>query len=1423
MSCQIKGIANLVDPTDIRARLLGDSKQKFDYVPANELPLQNSFISLSPTGDILAIAWNTRLIILASKWDSLESSEVKNKFYVVWDGDVTFKQNEWITSVICLPLISHGKASAGISTDWTCIAVGLNTGFLKFYTETGGLLLEEQLHNESIVNIKCQSHHSARHSGDTGNTEEIYVLYNTVVCILQGFPLFSTLRAYRNHLARVKANCDDIPPAANLVCKKWGFKNQDFVNDSEVIGTTTVNTFDHLMTASICGGYNASYRSSAPQHSLVMATGKRPFIGFHYALEGGSVPVLSDVAIAVASKVASAIGAAVPWFRTSSSKTPATPEKAKGVMTEPAETMTCRFGLSDALREGDCIVVSPNKLLSVVCDAMGRVILIDNKQGIAIRMWKGYRDAQCGWIEAIEERHRASTKGHHSKTSSSSTSHAQRRTALFLVVYAPKKGVIDIWSIQYGTKITTFSASKNGRLLYTNYGLCGLNDMTINSRNHAQHPCVFIDPLGGIREITVPFHFALSSQNMNRARDLHLFKKLKTFLREEDFSDDKLINEITNICLDLKTNEIRLQTIEMLMTNKHITPDSLLAATNCFSKQLDLQEEDESEPDTKTLNHTISQLKRIIKFYKYIRAQFDKPPEYYTVASDVVPDGKQLSSILFTCEREVHRILKLSKTLNSLSNSNSEIRTRVTFKEDGRTFLDFLSCFEFGNPGSLGLQKGISYDTKCQISKLIFQGWMYSNDPISKWQDYALNSDIQPGVLIQFALLYWLIKKEGAPLEIELVNFTKLLNAICSLNDAEEICTSYNEVSYWWRDVRNILMESDNPFNALTAAMACRAVSISMQRNKDQLQTSFKDDNGNEGDGEKNVNEPEKMEEDDEKEDNSSPEEESVSNISDWENVSKDTCQFSLLIGNLEDIAVLDAIVSNPSFLDDTTTFYTLPYEGTNISLWKVVSKGKGSVSEIVAKWLSSAGVDPTRLIDTTDIEFDQLQLSIDSLKLAGSLDEAKAVELLQQDSKALLSVSVEIGSEAKTEQTALANVLDKISLLKRHFPYSLTSSVLLANLSWEFVMFWNRDITKLEALEAALSVLRQIPMKRIRHGVCCLLWSVHLKKRMESAGKLINKTGKLPKERLCMQDVGLTDTQVTVFLQHCVTFLDIFLDAEVLEEENCSFLRSEELWEGHSGGPQPFALLAISQTPAWYDLLLLHLQLANVLHMIAHFNLKVPKPISNLFDSVAHQYFFQDISAETMVPWYKDDKRDHFRVEFLCRVIKASMESIHQETTEVDSFSSSQAILWMSKCQNLAMIWKINNDELRIYQVCQLYINGFDRLAEELVIAVNDTERMATDLLPIAGGRIMAYLAKSPDILEELSKISPTLTTYLHNLPWDSRSLVFTNCSNDDTVELVRKVSRNLPENHNKYHIAQLMLDATFMYEGGPSRNINQ
>lgn len=58
---------------------------------------------------------------------------------------------------------------------------------------------------------------------------------------------------------------------------------------------------------------------------------------------------------------------------------------------------------------------------------------------------------------------------------------------------------------------------------------------------------------------------------------------------------------------------------------------------------------------------------------------------------------------------------------------------------------------------------------------------------------------------------------------------------------------------------------------------------------------------------------------------------------------------------------------------------------------------------------------------------------------------------------------------------------------------------------------------------------------------MCNLVWTTHLKQRFESAAKLINKTEKVPNERLCYQEVGISDSQMAHFLGLCITFLDIF------------------------------------------------------------------------------------------------------------------------------------------------------------------------------------------------------------------------------------------------------------------------------------------
>lgn len=97
------------------------------------------------------------------------------------------------------------------------------------------------------------------------------------------------------------------PPEISVNAKKWGYQDQNVVNDSAVVGLDLTNTFDHLLRASTFTGFDARYRAMPPHNTLVMAAGAKPFLGFHYALEGGAQPVLSDVAKAVANKLKSAL------------------------------------------------------------------------------------------------------------------------------------------------------------------------------------------------------------------------------------------------------------------------------------------------------------------------------------------------------------------------------------------------------------------------------------------------------------------------------------------------------------------------------------------------------------------------------------------------------------------------------------------------------------------------------------------------------------------------------------------------------------------------------------------------------------------------------------------------------------------------------------------------------------------------------------------------------------------------------------------------------------------------------------------------------------------------------------------------------------------------------------------------------------
>lgn len=191
-----------------------------------------------------------------------------------------------------------------------------------------------------------------------------------------------------------------------------------------------------------------------------------------------------------------------------------------------------------------------------------------------------------------------------------------------------------------------------------------------------------------------------------------------------------------------------------------------------------------------------------------------------------------------------------------------------------------------------------------------------------------------------------------------------------------------------------------------------------------------------------------------------------------WEQVSQETAQWSLLIGKLDDIAALSSILSfkpNAQKHDDQLAdkIPRLEYTIPEISLFRILNGGNGIVSELVAKWIAASDLKPSQLITPES--------------------ELEATEEYSPNSPEIY-----------------------LDLLRKHFPFSLKTSILLCHLSWEYVYAWSCDVRNFKYLDAALEYLNLFESSdnAIKHGICCIIWNEVLRKYMKISIKLVNQIG---------------------------------------------------------------------------------------------------------------------------------------------------------------------------------------------------------------------------------------------------------------------------------------------------------------------------
>ncbi|XP_058058516.1 rab3 GTPase-activating protein non-catalytic subunit [Anopheles bellator] len=1355
MSCEVKVLSSVDD--------LGEVQEYFG-LGSDECWLNSVSYSLSPAGDILALGHGSILVVLTSRWDRQRQLNV---YKTAWRGAIEDPTSN-ITAILCAPIVGQGQSSQTM-VDFSYIIVGLDSGQLQFYGENGTLIHSQIFQQEAIQALKAQS---GKHIN-----EELYVLYASCTVILQGSQLFPLLRSLRQQINRYGAGSSKVNEAQETIaCRKWSYEKGMTIVDAVVVGPQKSCTFDHLLTASLEGGFFAKYRHAAPQNSLIIAAGSKPYVGFHYAKEGFTQPVLADVARAVASKIKSALPS---WLGGGASSGTSSHQQPNAEPQLPAsEPLICRFGLCDLQRNAFAVWLAPNYQLAAVADNLGRIILVDCQRGIALRIWKGYRDAQCGFVE-VPEKLPKDTSG------SAGRNKIDRRRALFLVIYAPRRSVLEVWALRSGgPKVAAFSAAKNGQLIYSTYSQMGVTCGTSKVK-YTAHGCSFLDPSDhSLKEIVIPFHCALSDSKSKVAKDLHLLKRLKVCLKAGDGSEAEECDEMSEMCRCFETDEIRLQCVEMLAKQRRIRPRLFAAAVDIFadaslcgsstaSHHGPVSETEETENvDTRSeciqlckspLRIACENYQRLVMFYLYLHG--DVPLAMGCVEneekrndeqrSDEKPEADnnvKLSEQELTVIEQLIALIKMNDgeggpgtsgscgagiTVNAPGTRAVKFDDSASSGARNTSFVEYLASFNVANDDLILLREEHGPSAYVGLGKIIFEE-LYRNTSSSEsrlkgFVPAAEACGLMPEDLLRMFLAYWLrlpfSYRDTASLIEDLNRFNTVLRQICLLA-RDKINFENNAICIWWQSVREYLLESPCALRGLLAALMCRneALRHEHRRRSDEEEASER-----------------------------------------FEEVTQEACQWTLLIDKLEDVAILGMILAE-SVQCRNPCWPTLRYHKPTVSLKEILVGGKGIVSELTAKWVASTGIEPDALV----IEVSPEATESDPKPVPNETKEPEKVERRERNRqlaliKANLLQASEYGPNSDTadEQEELDPVLYNLNILRLHFPFSLDSGQLLAQLTWEYIGSWSRGMANIASLKAGLASLKAIPRLQysIKHGLCCMIWNAHLKIPLEATKKLVNKVGRLPKEKLCLQDIGISDSLVPQFLECCLEFFDQFagsIDHDKLE------LRFEEILQE---GPVPLTALAVQQNSANMALLRLHQELTTVLLVLTSFNVRYAnKPIQQLFDGMANQAFFTEINrqpnAANALP-KADQLLRKARLEFLCRTVTATMDLIHEEMETVYYTDHND---WMETVERLAGMWELELGDIRKHQIIELYAHGWDSYAQELLSNVIPDQTFANLLLTIAGRRLALYTKANPTVWGQIAAVGPLLTDYLDTLVSNDR-----------------------------------------------------
>ncbi|XP_050425334.1 rab3 GTPase-activating protein non-catalytic subunit [Adelges cooleyi] len=634
------------------------------------------------------------------------------------------------------------------------------------------------------------------------------------------------------------------------------------------------------------------------------------------------------------------------------------------------------------------------------------------------------------------------------------------------------------------------------------------------------------------------------------------------------------------------------------------------------------------------------------------------------------------------------------------------------------------------------------------LCKRMFETIMHADGDIREWNLAWVTSGIKLSDMIYLAVQYWLAKPLTLTVVTEMINFYRVIDTICNTSDG------IIEKKFDWKTTQDQFSHSSNTFACLTGAIICKNIA--------SIKKTVKVD-------------------------------------AEWECISSEDYQWNLLIERLEQVCHLNTTLKYQS-VESAATLFCITYNYLPITLVDLLKKGRGGVSTLVAKWLASIGINPSLINDDYLMDINN--------KMCDPPKENKVIMGVQEG----IAINTETALEANVLSTVEKETLDALKRLRSCFPYSLDSNTLLSNINWEYSSVWQNCVADLRPLKAALKVAENISCSHIKQSITSLVWSTYLSNVFQSAVRLIHRLGKVPKEKLCIQDVGMPDRCIAQFFEICECFIEIIIKASLLvEEDELAEIKHDLFWENWKTNNQHELTLvqkALHQPNPDQDMLFFLHQCARTFHILSKFSLHINKPFNNLFDCNINEIDFCSLNHQN----FKNEEQPRFkikkgRIDFLTTSISSAIGLIQKDCEDGHcEFESKEYLFWISKIFQLAIDWQLPLDELRIHQVVSLYAKGHDRLAEEVVPTINNKDNLVKFLLNIIKHRLKYELTVNDlDFHDKIVHFSPEIILWLNT----SVTIEVEKSLLKEILELVQTVITLLPENSDQYEFVTNLMDS--------------